>query len=39
MVVERAVEQAVASGADVTAMPDDAERLLSVGGVVATLRY
>jgi hypothetical protein len=39
MVVERAVEQAVDSGADVTAMPDDAGRLLSVGGVVATLRY
>jgi peptide subunit release factor 1 (eRF1) len=39
MVVERAVEHAVASGAAVTAMPDDAERLLSVGGVVATLRY
>jgi hypothetical protein len=39
LVVERAVEQAVASGADVTAMPDDAGRLLSVGGVVATLRY
>jgi hypothetical protein len=39
MVVESAVEHAVASGAAVTAMPDDAERLLSVGGVVATLRY
>jgi hypothetical protein len=26
-------------GADATAMPDDAGRLLSVGGVVATLRY
>jgi peptide subunit release factor 1 (eRF1) len=39
MVVERAVEQAVASGADVTAIHDDAGRLLSVGGVVAALRY
>lgn len=39
MLIERAVEQAIASGADVTAMPDDAGRLLSVGGVVATLRY
>jgi peptide subunit release factor 1 (eRF1) len=38
-VVERAVEQAVASGADVTAIHDDAGRLLSVGGVVAALRY
>lgn len=39
MLVERALEHAVASGADVTAVPDDAGPLLSVGGVVATLRY
>ena len=39
MVVERAVEHAVGSGADVTAVSDDFGRLLSVGGVVATLRY
>jgi hypothetical protein len=39
MVVERAVEHAVASGAEVTAVPDDAGPLLSAGSVVATLRY
>ncbi len=39
MLVERAVEQAVASGADVTAAPDDVGPLLQAGGVVATLRY
>lgn len=39
MLVERAVEHAVASGADVTAVPDDAGSLVRVGGVVATLRY
>jgi hypothetical protein len=39
MIIERAVEHAVASGADVTALPDDTERVLSAGGVVATLRY
>ena len=39
MLVERALEHAVASGADVTTVPDDAGPLLSVGGVVATLRY
>ena len=36
MLVERALEHAVASGADVTTVPDDAGPLLSVGGVVAT---
>jgi hypothetical protein len=39
MVVERTVVHAVASGADVTAVSEDLGRLLSVGGVVATLRY
>jgi hypothetical protein len=39
MLVERAVEQAVASGAEVTVVPGDAGPLLAVGGVVATLRY
>jgi hypothetical protein len=39
MLVERAVEQAVASGAEVTVVPGDAGPLLAVGGVVASLRY
>jgi hypothetical protein len=39
MLVERAVEQAVASGPDVTAVPDDVAPLLQAGGVVAILRY
>lgn len=40
LVVERPVEQAVASGAEVTALPEnEADVLASVGGVAATLRY
>jgi hypothetical protein len=36
MLIERAVEHAVASAADVTAVPDDFGPLLRAGGVVAT---
>jgi hypothetical protein len=39
MLIERAIEHAVASGADVTAVSHDIEELVQVGGVVATLRY
>jgi hypothetical protein len=39
LLVERAVEYAVTSGADITAVPEDLVSLLPAGGVVATLRY
>lgn len=39
MVVERAVEHAVGSGASITAAEDDVPQLRQAGGVVAILRY
>lgn len=39
MVVERAVEQAVISGADVTALPASTTELVRAGGAAAVLRY
>lgn len=39
MLVERAVEQAVISGAEVTVLPADTPELVRAGGVAATLRY
>lgn len=39
MLVERAVEHAVASGAQVSAAPEEVASLARAGGAVATLRY
>jgi hypothetical protein len=39
MVVERAVEQAVISGAEVTVLPSDTPELIRAGGATAILRY
>lgn len=39
MLVERAVEQAVISGAEVTVLPADAPELVRAGGAAAILRY
>jgi hypothetical protein len=39
MLVERAVEQAVISGAEVTALPADTPELVRAGGTAAMLRY
>lgn len=39
MLVERAVEQAVISGADVTVLPADTAELVRAGGACAVLRY
>ena len=39
MLVERAVEQAVISGAEVTVLPADTPELVSAGGAAAILRY
>ena len=39
MLVERAVEQAVISGAEVTVLPADTPELVRAGGAAATLRY
>jgi hypothetical protein len=39
MLVERAVEQAVTSGAEVTVLPADAPELVRAGGAAAILRY
>jgi len=39
MVAERAVEQALASGAEITALPSSPAELASVGGAAALLRY
>lgn len=39
MLVERAVEQAVISGAEVTVLPADTPELVRAGGAAAILRY
>jgi hypothetical protein len=39
MLIERAVEQAVISGAEVTVLPADTPELVRAGGAVAILRY
>lgn len=39
MLVERAVEQAVISGAEVTVLPADTPELIRAGGAAAVLRY
>lgn len=39
MLAERAVEQAVISGAEVTALPADTPELVRAGGAAAILRY
>jgi hypothetical protein len=39
MLVERAVEQAVISGAEVTVLPADTPELVRAGGAAATLRF
>ncbi|MGH3166785.1 MAG: VLRF1 family aeRF1-type release factor, partial [Trebonia sp.] len=39
MLVERAVEQAVTSGAEITALPADTPELARAGGAAAILRY
>jgi hypothetical protein len=39
MLVERAVEQAVISGADVTVLPEETPELVRAGGACAVLRY
>ena len=39
MLVERAVEQAVIAGAEVTVLPADTPELVRAGGAAATLRY
>ena len=39
MLVERAVEQAVISGAEVTVLPADTPELVRAGGACAILRY
>jgi hypothetical protein len=39
MLTERAVEQAVMSGAEVTTLPADTPELVRAGGTAALLRY
>lgn len=39
MLVERAVEQAVIAGAEVTVLPADTPELVRAGGACAILRY
>jgi hypothetical protein len=39
MLVERAVEQAVISGAEVTVLPAETPELVRAGGACAVLRY
>jgi hypothetical protein len=39
MLIERAVEQAVISGAEVTVLPADTPELVRAGGAAAILRY